>query len=55
MNQFEFQAEVYREYFETDALLMPSQRLAETPCSPLYRRAITPERELKAMVGSGQR
>ncbi len=55
MNQFVFQAEVYREYLETDALLMLSLRLAKTPCSPLYKRAITPERELKAVVGSGQR
>lgn len=55
MNQFAFQAEVYREYLETDELLMLSLRLAETPCSPLYKRAITPERELKAVVGSGQR
>lgn len=55
MNQFAFQAEVYREYLETDALLMLSLRLAETPCSPLYKRAITPERELKTVVGNGHR
>lgn len=55
MNQFAFQAEVYREYLETDALLMLSLRLAETPCGPLYKRAITPERELKILVKNGQR
>jgi hypothetical protein len=55
MNQFAFQAEVYRDYLETGDLLMLSLRLAETPCSPLYKRAITPERELKTVVETGHR
>ncbi|WP_334120820.1 DUF6933 domain-containing protein [Limnobacter sp.] len=50
MNQFSYQAEVYREYLETKDLLALSLKLAETPCSPLYKSAISPDRELLALV-----
>lgn len=50
MNQFSYQAEVYREYLETKDLLAMSLKLAETPCSPLYKSAISPDRELLALV-----
>lgn len=50
MNQFSYLAEGYREYLETNDLLALSIRLSETPCSPLYKGAITPESELKALA-----
>lgn len=50
MNQFAYQAEVYREYLETKDLLALSMRLSETPCSPLYKSAVSPDRELKALM-----
>lgn len=50
MNQFSYLAEGYREYLETKDLLALSLRLSETPCSPLYKRAISPDRELKRMI-----
>lgn len=52
MNQFARLAEGYRAYLETDDLLVLSLKLAGTPCSPLYQGNITPERELKAVVGA---
>jgi len=52
MNQFSFLAEGYREYLETIDLLMLSIRLAETPCSPLYKSAVSPDRELRLFVKS---
>lgn len=50
MNQFSYLAEGYREYLETKDLLALSIRLAETPCSPLYKSFITPSEALKAMA-----
>lgn len=50
MNQFAYLAEGYREYLETRDLLTLSLRLSETPCSPLYKRAVSPDRELKRMI-----
>jgi hypothetical protein len=52
MNQFSYLAEGYREYIETNDLLALSMRLSETPCSPLYKGAITPEGELKRLAGT---
>ncbi len=48
MNQFSYLAEGYREYLETKDLLALSLRLAETPCSPLYKSHISPDRALHA-------
>jgi hypothetical protein len=50
MNQFTYLAEGYREYLETQDLLALSLRLSETPCSPLYKSAVSPDRELKRML-----
>lgn len=50
MNQFSYLAEGYREYLETNDLLTLSLRLSETPCSPLYKSAVSPDRELKLFV-----
>lgn len=51
MNQFSYLAEGYREYLEMKDLLALSLRLSETPCSPLYKSAVSPDRELKHLVG----
>jgi hypothetical protein len=50
MNQFSYLAEGYSEYLETKDLLALSLRLSETPCSPLYKGAISPDRELRRLV-----
>jgi hypothetical protein len=50
MNQFTYLAEGYREYLETNDLLALSLRLSETPCSPLYKSAVSPDRELKRLL-----
>ena len=50
MNQFSYLAEGYREYLENRDLLALSLRLSETPCSPLYKRAVSPDRELNRMI-----
>lgn len=50
MNQFTYLAEGYSEYLETIDLLALSLRLSETPCSPLYKGAISPDRELRRLV-----
>lgn len=50
MNQFSYLAEGYREYLETKDLLALSLRLSETPCSPLYKSAVSPDRELKRLL-----
>jgi hypothetical protein len=50
MNQFAYLAEGYREYLETQDLLALSLRLSETPCSPLYKGAVSPDRELKRLL-----
>jgi len=50
MNEFTHLGEVFREKtgpFDLEAL---SIRLAEVPCSPLYSRQISPDRELKAIT-----
>lgn len=52
MNQFSYLAEAHREYLETKDLLALSIRLSETPCSPLYKGAVSPDRELRVLVRS---
>lgn len=46
MNQFAYLAEGYRDHLETDDPLTLSLKLSETPCSPLYKRGVSPDREL---------
>lgn len=50
MSQFSFLAEVFREHLQAGDLLALSIKLSETPCSSLYKSAISPDRELKRLV-----
>jgi hypothetical protein len=51
MNEFTFLGNVHREdHGADDGLVALSVRLAETPMSPLYKRHISPDHELKALV-----
>jgi hypothetical protein len=50
MNQFSYLAEGYRDYLETDDLLELSLKLANTPCSPLYKRETFPDKELHRWI-----
>ena len=43
MNQFSYQAEGYRQHFGIVDPLNLSIKLADTPCSPLYKTAICPD------------
>lgn len=52
MNQFSYLAEGYREYLETKDLRALSLRLSETPCSPLYKGVVSPDRELKRLAST---
>ena len=52
MNQFSYHAEGYREYLETDDLLTLSLKLSETPCKPLLKGGVSPDRELRRLVSS---
>ena len=54
MNEFKFLAEVETQFVDEHDLLSLSLRLAETPCGPLYKRHISPDHELAAIVGSDQ-
>lgn len=49
MNEFGYLADALRDVY-VDDLLGLSVRLAATPCSPLYRRNVSPDRELSALV-----
>lgn len=50
MNQFSYLAESYRDYLETENLLELSLKLANTPCSPLYKRETFPDKELHRWI-----
>ena len=52
MNEFSFLAEGYRDHLNTKDLLTLSLKLSETPCSPLYKTAISPDRALQRLVAS---
>jgi hypothetical protein len=52
MTEFTHLAEVYGEAKPPPSLLDLSARLANTPCSPLYGRNVSPDRELAALLGS---
>lgn len=49
LNQFSYLAEGYRDYEATD-LRWLSLKLSETPCSPLYKSSISPDRELGRLI-----
>ena len=50
MNEFKYLAEVYARVDRETDLMALSLRLAETPCSPLYKRRVSPDRELAALA-----
>ncbi len=50
LNQFTYLAEGYRDYNQTTDLRWLSMKLSETPCRPLYKRAISPDRELRRLI-----
>jgi hypothetical protein len=50
LNQFKYLVEGYRNYNQTTDLLWLSMKLSETPCSPLYKKAISPNRELRRLI-----
>ena len=50
LNQFTYLAEGYREYNQITDLRMLSMKLSETPCSPLYKKAVSPDRELRRLI-----
>ena len=52
MNEFKYLADVYAKLDGECDLLALSIRLAATPCGPLYKRHISPDRELAALVAS---
>ena len=52
MNEFTFLADVYRRNDPELDLLRLAMKLASTPCSPLYRRHTSPDRELQAFLRS---
>lgn len=51
MSEFTFLAE----HTGTDDLVVQAVHLARTPCSPLYRRHVSPDRELSALVAEHRR
>ena len=52
MNQFTYQAEGYRDYRGFNDPLGLALRLADTPCGPLIKTMVTPERALIELVGA---
>jgi len=52
MNEFIYLAEAYRDNTPVPDLPRLAMRLATTPCGPLYRKNISPDRELAALVRS---
>jgi len=52
MNELKYLADVYVKLDGVSDLLALSMLLAETPCGPLYKRHISPDRELAALVAS---
>ena len=51
MNEFAFLAEAHRAERPNTDLLELSLTLSRTPCSPLYTRHVSPDRELAALAG----
>ena len=51
MNEFSRLADAFRDDGVAVDVLDLAVRLAETPCSPLYKRHVSPDRELAAWVG----
>ncbi|WBB69114.1 hypothetical protein [Micromonospora sp. WMMD812] len=52
MNEFSKLAEIYANGSARTNLVALSLRLARTPCSPLYGKNVSPDRELAALIRS---
>jgi uncharacterized protein DUF6933 len=52
MNEFTYLAEAWRDDQPQPDLHALALRLATTPCGPLYRKQISPDRELAALLRS---
>jgi hypothetical protein len=50
MNDFAYLADAYRTPKKSIDLLDLSRRLAQTPCGPLYRSHVSPDREINAYL-----
>lgn len=50
LNQFSYLADGYRDYNLTTDLEWLSLKLSETPCSPLYKSSISPDRALRRLI-----
>lgn len=50
MNEFAYLADVYRHSDSSRSLPELGRKLAATPCSPLYSRHVSPDRELQAFL-----
>jgi hypothetical protein len=50
MSDFAYLADVYRHADPSRSLAELGRKLAETPCSPLYRRHVRPDHELEAFL-----
>lgn len=50
MNEFSYLGGVHRRLDDEDDLVSLSVGLARTPCSPLYGRHVSPDRELAALI-----
>ena len=56
MNEFAYLGDAHRQYHGADDNLVAlSVRIAETPTSPLYKRHISPDHELRAVVAEAMR
>jgi hypothetical protein len=58
LNEFSKQAEFWLAAYayekgDDDDLLAISAKVAETPCSPLYKGSVSPDRALRELVGAG--
>ena len=51
MTEFAHLAEAYRAHDNPNELIELSLKLARTPCSPLYKGAVFPDRALKELTG----
>lgn len=52
MNEFSYLAEAHRASRGEVDLVSLALRLSETPCGPLYKRHVSPDRELRAAVAT---
>jgi hypothetical protein len=55
INEFSFLADAWRSPDRGDDLVTLSLRLARTPCGPLYKRNVSPDRELAALAAQHRR